>query len=267
MTIELPTEPTPPTEDLSRMFLLIYGPPKIGKSTLASTFPDALFVATEQGLRFLNVLQVPCVEWLAFKEIVGKLIEEDAKARYKTIVIDTVDLLYTACELYVCNKHNLAHPSEEEWGKGWDYVRKEFHRGMLALTGAGYGVVFISHEKISEVSIAGIKKSRTIPAFSNTARKIILPLVDFIFYLGSDRERPEVAERRLYCRPHLEYESGGRQAYMPEYIDEIDYHNVLDAISMAKARENREKETVTPGSVSTTESKMDFELPKEENDG
>ena len=40
MPIALPTTRATPTLDLSTKTTLIYGPPKIGKSTFASMFPD-----------------------------------------------------------------------------------------------------------------------------------------------------------------------------------------------------------------------------------
>ncbi|MEO5366711.1 MAG: ATP-binding protein [Magnetococcus sp. WYHC-3] len=233
----LPTEVEPPVEDFSKMFVLIYGPPKIGKSTLASTFPKALFLATEEGLRFLPVLRKSCPDWLSFREIVKQLRMPEAKQHYKTIVIDTIDLLYASCENYICTTRKIRHPSEEEWGKGWSMVRDEFQMGVKYLTGEGYGVVFISHHKEVEATLQGIKKVKTVPSLSGTARRIILPLVDFIVYLAPDAKNPDRAVRLLHTMPTLDFEAGTRQAFFPEAIDDISYHGLSEALRTAKARE------------------------------
>jgi len=240
--VSLPLEKIAPVSDFSRLFALIYGPPKIGKSTLASTFPGALFVATEEGLRFLNVYKVSCPNWLTFREVMKQLKGEEAKQRYKTIVIDTVDLLYRWCEEFVCDVKGLAHPSDEDWGKGWAFVRDEFQTGCKYLTSEGYGVVFISHHREVETKIRGVKVVKTVPSFSNTARKIILPLVDFVFYLAPDVDAQEQeGARMIYSQNAVEYEAGSRQKYFPHVIDEVHYTALADALSMARAQELAEE--------------------------
>ena len=236
----LPEERTPPLTDLGKMVTLIYGPPKIGKSTLASTYPKALFIATESGLRFLDVYEIPCTDWLKFRSIVNDLREDDAKEKFSTIVIDTVDLLYRVCEDHVCQTKGIAHPSDEDWGKGWANVRDEFQRGMSYLTGEGYGVVFVTHHKEEEHVYRGRKIVKTVPSFTGMARRIILPLVDFIFYFAPDVDTPEEeGARRLYSRNAVEYEAGSRQAFMPAFIDDPTYDTILDTIKTARAEEER----------------------------
>lgn len=232
--VELPVEPQRPNLDFSGMFTLIYGEPKIGKSTLASTFPDSLFIATEEGLRFLEVMKVGCPDYKTFQEIVKELRSPESKGRYRTIVIDTVDLLYSATETYVCEQKGISHPSEEEWGKGWMMVREEFQRGMRYLTSEGYGVVFISHAKQIEHNVRGRKVQRIVPTLSNQARRVIMPLVDFIFYLSMDVDDEESGLRRIYCRNTLQFECGTRQEYFPEVVDEISYDGLQEAYTYAR---------------------------------
>jgi hypothetical protein len=44
MSVALPKEKTQPSRDLTAKTTLLYGPPKIGKSSLASKFPGAVFL-------------------------------------------------------------------------------------------------------------------------------------------------------------------------------------------------------------------------------
>lgn len=242
MAVELPMEPSRPEIDLSKMFALIYGEPKIGKSTLASTFPDALFIATEEGLRFLEVMKISCPTWIQFREIVKALKEEEKyKTRYKTIVIDTVDLLYQACENHVCEAKGISHPSDDDWGRGWAMVREEFHKGMRYLAAEGYGVVFISHTRSIERNVRGQKVPTIVPSFSNQARKVIMPLVDFVFYLSMDIDNPESNIRRVYSQNTLQFECGTRQKYFAEAIDEVSYDGIQEALIEARQIEEEMK--------------------------
>jgi SpoVK/Ycf46/Vps4 family AAA+-type ATPase len=63
MSMPLPQAKTPPKKKMEEQTILIYGPPKIGKSTLASQFDNPLFLATEAGLNALEVFQVPIPTW------------------------------------------------------------------------------------------------------------------------------------------------------------------------------------------------------------
>lgn len=232
--MDLPLEPTREVDNFSGVFSLIYGAPKIGKSTLASTFPGSFFIATESGLRFLKVRKESCASWDKFKQIVKALREDKYKEVYRTIVIDTVDLLFQACVDYVCTERNISHPADEDWGKGWSMVRDEFQKGMTHLTAEGYGVIFISHAKEVEIEVRGRKVPRTVPTLTGSARRVILPLVDYIFYLANDVDNPESDIRRIYCRNTLQFECGTRQEQFPDAIDEISYDGLQEAFMQAE---------------------------------
>lgn len=120
-------------------------------------------------------------------------------------------------------------------------VREEFQRGMSLLAAEGYGIVFISHSKLVEQNVRGIKIAQKQNSLSNQARRVINPLVDFIFYLANDVDRPESGVRRLYCQNTLQFECGSRQKYFPDAIDEVSY----DGIQMAYEEALRTEEEMT----------------------
>ncbi len=54
--------------------ILLFGPPKIGKSTLASTFPNPIIVDMENGYKFLNVpKKYLCGSWPTFLDICAEI--------------------------------------------------------------------------------------------------------------------------------------------------------------------------------------------------
>ena len=111
--MNIPTEKTKPTNRFGDKVTLIYGAPKIGKSTLASQFPDTLFLATEDGLRSLEVFKLPEVGcFTTFSQLMEavKTIRQhamlDKEPRYKTIVVDTIDNVYHLASAQVCEEKN-----------------------------------------------------------------------------------------------------------------------------------------------------------------
>ena len=89
--ITLPTQKSKPQFSMSNLSMLLYGAPKIGKSTFCSRAEDALFIATEPGLNHLETYNVRVNSWREFLEVMALIAKGNHP--FKTIVIDTVDKL------------------------------------------------------------------------------------------------------------------------------------------------------------------------------
>ena len=176
--MSLPTKQTSGKMAVSALRWLIYGPPGIGKTALGSGFPNAMFFATEKGYKALKVFKKDVLSWEDFKDSIDDIVEGDHE--FKTVIIDTVDLLFDYCSQYVCDKLGIEHESEGEWGRGWSEVKKEFTRVVNKLMQTKYGVIFISHTRGDKITTQLEEITKTVPTLSNQARKILLPLVDTI---------------------------------------------------------------------------------------
>lgn len=90
--IELPREPIP-AETLNPKKLLIYGKPKVGKTTLLSGLPNNLIIDLEHGSVGLNNMRVSA-DSLEDLLTIGKAIKakntEEGKNIYRFITIDTL---------------------------------------------------------------------------------------------------------------------------------------------------------------------------------
>lgn len=186
--LKLPTEKTPPSESLQDYSILLFGEKKIGKTTLASMFPDNLLLMTEPGAKSLDVFKMPVRTWKEFKKII-RLLRKDH--RFRTVTVDTVDLLFKLCDAQVCKDLGIDHVSEADWGRGWSAVRDEFTTQMAELMGLEKGVILISHSTEKEIKPrSGPKYDRIQPTMPNTARDICEAMVDiwgYFHYDGRDR--------------------------------------------------------------------------------
>lgn len=211
--VVLPDEKSVPSVALGDYTWLIYGEMKIGKTSLAAEFEDALFCFFEPGGNGLEIFSVPCPSWATFKEVLKQLKETD---RFKTVVIDTVDLSYAACLDYVGNVQGFEHPADmNDFGKSWQMVSKEFSSTINELVSTGRGVLFISHAKEVEFQPErGLKYNKIIPAMSNQARTFITGFVDMIAYYGYYG-----TERRLVIRGSDKVDAGHRMAGHFRVID------------------------------------------------
>lgn len=181
--VSLPTERSVPRQNLGDYTWLIYGEKKIGKTSLAAQFEDALFMMFEPGGKGLSIFQKNVTTWEEFKQYIKLLREVDD---FKTIIIDTADIAYERCMAYVGRREGFSHPSEmNDFGKSWQTVAKEFQDTILGLVATGRGVMFISHAKESEFTEAsGRTYNKIIPTMSNQVRNFVSGFVDIIGYYG-----------------------------------------------------------------------------------
>ena len=261
----LPQKKREPRADLTKAKILIYGPPKIGKSTLASNFPGVWFLATEEGLAWLPVYEpTQITSWEQFLEVCA-YIEESRPTAFgdgtpiHTIVIDTVDLLFKMAFDYMCTHLGVASLADLDWGKGWQALSDEFARVICKITRWPYGLVFISHSKEKEIKSGGRKIDRIEPAVMTTGYKIVNALVDLILYccvnevavVDSEGEfTGEVKESRsIRCAPASNIVAGDRSGMLPNeiplnYTELVKYFpatpNYKEAIKDAKQNQNQE---------------------------
>lgn len=181
-SLTLPSEVSSPSEDLGDYTTLIYGEKKIGKTSLAAQFPDALFLMFEPGGKGLRIFQREIRTWKDFTGYLKLLGETD---RFKTIVIDTIDLAYERCFQHVCWIEGFTHPQDEAFGKGWKAIETEFRTQLTKLLQSGRGVVFLSHADEREFQErTGSKYNKIIPSMPKQARTFIAGVVDIIAYYG-----------------------------------------------------------------------------------
>jgi len=184
----LPTAPSIPMESLGDYSILLFGEKKIGKTTLASFFPNTLFLMTEPGAKSLSVYQIPITDWPTFKKALA-LLRKDK--RFQTVVVDTADLLYKMCEHAVCQRLGIEHPSEGDYGKGWSAVRDEFTTQMQILMSMGRGVILVSHSEEKEIKTrSGTSYDRIQPSMQKMAREIVDGMVDiWAYYTYEGKQR------------------------------------------------------------------------------
>lgn len=240
----LPTEKTKAITDIGKLSILIYGSPKIGKSTFASQFPNALFIATEPGLNHLEVFQMPVSTWDEFLAVCADIAK--GEHTFKTIVIDTIDNAYKLCADYICAKEKIRHEGDLEYGKAYAFIRAELNRVLWKLAHLGYGLILVSHAVDKEIKTRTGKQIKTTPTLPESAVKMIISFVDIICYIDTEDETDETGtvkntRRVIHTKPNTYYIAGDRTGRLPETI-ELSYDAFSKAF-MPKEEPKQEGET------------------------
>jgi hypothetical protein len=109
--------------------MVIYGAPKLGKSTLGASMPKPIVIDFDRGLSAIAVDSVPGpATWLDTMS----LLKWAASSKYETIVIDTLDPLEEQATAHVCAQGKKSTLADFPWGGGYDALAGEW-RVMLSL--------------------------------------------------------------------------------------------------------------------------------------
>lgn len=232
------------TKDLKGKYVLLYGSPKSGKTSMAVQFPKNLLLAVEQGYNALDDIAVADVpDWKAFLKYVKELeSDEEDKAAFDTITIDTISLLYDRCVDYICDREDVNELGEiGQNNGGYKMVTRELERALSRLIMAGYGLVLICHEK-REVD----KNSGTIKVtldMSQSVAKMINKLVDATVYLGTENGKRYLYPRNTTITQNgvvTQVEAGSRFAELNDKI-ECNYESFAAAMTDAMEKDAKNK--------------------------
>ena len=206
----------------------IYGEAGIGKSSIcAHLFPDPAYFQWENNQGAIRAKKIPVDNWKTFKGYTKTLMKAFAEGKpmpMKSAIMDTADFAWKKCTEYVCKMNGWGHPSDGEWGKGWDAVSVEFEMEMANLENIGIKPVFISHDKDKEFKPKkGEKYNQTLPAVPTGCIATIVDKVNMVVYCAYEKITNESGEeekvRRMYFRTNGDYVAKSHLLYMTDFVD------------------------------------------------
>ena len=194
--------------------VMVYGLASSGKSTLAASLPNALFLDIEGGLSFLDVAKTPVA---TADELMADLLElfKTTKQEYKYIVIDSVDWLVNlfamktsgagqgkTLEQLMESATLTLNKSQGGYGNGKqvleNYIRNTLVKFLNMLNRKGYGIILIAHaDRKTLLDSDGTNIERLAPKMDINSMNVFVEWVDSLFYLKSDDD----GERHLVVNP------------------------------------------------------------------
>jgi len=128
---------------------VFYGPEGIGKSTLASHFPNPLFLDLEGGTNHMDVARMPVPSsWTMLKQFLGEF-RRDTMG-YSTLVVDTADWAERMCTDHICAERGLESlGGQNDYGRSYNLLYVEWAKFLDFLTeirdACGVHVVLLAH--------------------------------------------------------------------------------------------------------------------------
>ena len=267
MAIDILTiEPTVISRDLKGKYLLLYGKPKTGKTTMASRFPKNLLIAFEKGYNAIDGIKaVDINRWSEFRQVLRQLEKPEAQAMYDTITIDTTTIAYEMCEQFVCSQNGVQSIRDIPWGQGWTLTKKEFEASLRKITMLGYGLVLISHIETRKEKMADDSEIEILaPSMPKRCYEVVNQIVDIIGYIATEWDDDGNSQRWLYTRQTPTVMAGSRFPYLAPKI-KLGYDELVAAINEAIDKQRDiDGATVVDKLEQKKEEELDFEEIRDE---
>ncbi len=239
-----------PPAEFGRYTILIYGQPKVGKTTLVSQFPGMYSFMFEPNDSYA-LYKDDILTWDDFLDLEAQFLE--GKHKYTACAIDTAQAAYELALRWACKRFGFEHPGgQDDFGQSWDKVRQTFVAPMLRLMQSKYGFVAIAHQKDKENNkkSGGTSFTTIMPDMSSQAAALLVGKTYNIFYYYHERgERwlqivgDEMVTAGNRMKGHFMTPSGERVYRIPMGDDEEEaYRNLMLAF------DNKQKEAFKPES-------------------
>ena len=132
--------------------LLMYGPPKIGKTTMLSSLDKCLIIDTESGS---NMVEGHILNANNRKELIDILKQAREGHEFKYIAIDTIDKVVQWAEAAVCEENSVQALADLPFGKGWGVARDKVMNTIHAFKDVCDHLIIVGHRKTAKAVVEG----------------------------------------------------------------------------------------------------------------
>ena len=189
----LPTAKSPPSRKSPQM-MVIYGPPKCGKTTAIAALDGCLCIDVENGTEFLEILKVRCENLKELQSLAQSI--RDAGKPYKYIALDTATRLEEWAEAEATRRYKASSIGKTFTGNsvlelpnggGYLHLRNAFFDMINMVRFLADRVIFVCHLRDKLIGGADAKSNTTVSAkdleLTGKCKQILCSLADAIGYV------------------------------------------------------------------------------------
>lgn len=260
--------------------VVIYGTEGIGKSSLASQFPEPLFIDTEGSTDNMDVARLDKpTSWIMLNNQIAFIKANPTVC--KTLVIDTIDWAESLCVDNLCAMHGKKGIEDFGYGNGYVYAKEEMGRFLNKLQDLieiGINVVLTAHAQIRkfelpdemgsydkyELKLGKKTSSQTAPLVKEWAD--LLLFCNYKTYLisqeKSTKKKAQGNQRVMYTEHNPAWDAKNRHG-LPSELP-LDYASIAHIFNTEVKEEV--KKTVQTEFKDEKKEQLQFEQPKYNGD-
>ncbi len=193
--MQLPTTKTPPSRKSPR-YMLLYGPPKVGKTTILSQLDNNLIVDLESGTEFMSALKVCPSSIKEYRELCEAICQQTPRP-YAHVSIDTIDKLEDWAEELATQNYKASTIGKNFMGTtvlslpngaGYLHLKNAFTELIQLAYPLARSVIFVGHVRDKLLETAGREVSAKDLNLTGKVRTMMTSMCDAIGYVTRDRE-------------------------------------------------------------------------------
>ena len=201
--------------------MLLYGAPKVGKTTALSQLEDCLIIDTEGGA---NMVDGYGMEANNREHLIEILKAAKDGHDYKYVAIDTIDKVATWAEKTVCQEENVSAVQDLAFGKGFALVREKVLNTVSALKEIFPHVIIIGHRKWARavVDSKAIVEPESLD-LTGKLKNMLMADCDAIGYVYRDDEKGDLM---VSFKGNEALEAGSRSPHLRGKEIELKWNNI-----------------------------------------
>jgi len=200
--------------------LLMYGPPKIGKTTMLSSLDKCLIIDTESGS---NMIEGHILNANNRVELIDILKQAREGHEFKYIAIDTIDKVVQWAEEAVCQENSVQALADLPFGKGWGLARDKVMNTIHAFKDVCDHLIIVGHRKTAKAVVEG--QATVEPEsldITGRLKNMIMSDSDAIGYVFRDEDE----KLMISFKSDDALEAGSRSPHLRGKILPFDWNNI-----------------------------------------
>jgi len=237
---------SPKDIDVSQYFsMIVYGVPKIGKTTFSSTAKKCLIINTERGMGSIRNSNVDIVDCYTLKDLQDIVNELKTDTKYDVIVIDTLT------ELTNLFQNELKGMATVLTQQQWQIISSKLQQMIIAFRALNKNKIYLCQQEVD-----GVTQKIQPMLQPNKFKYYVQAQVDIIARMGLGKDEASGQEvRYLTATPTDSAIAGDRFNVLPKAIPP-DFEVIKKLISQSKEKTNVNRSpansTSTPPAGSST---------------
>ena len=201
--------------------MLLYGAPKVGKTTALSQLEDCLIIDTEGGA---NMIEGYIETANSREDLINILKEAKDGHDYKYVAIDTIDKIATWAEHTVCQEESVSAVQDLAFGKGFGLVREKVLNTVDALKSIFPHVIVIGHRKWARavVDSKAIVEPESLD-LTGKLKNMLMADCDAIGYVYRDDEKGDLM---VSFKANESLEAGSRSPHLKGKEMKLNWNNI-----------------------------------------